>query len=78
MDGGFRADRLRELLVAVDPKPGRQNRLAKALGVGRQTVSGWIRGQGRPSGQRLVDVAAYVGTTAEDLLPPQPRTAAGQ
>ena len=70
MATAFRADRMRELLAKVDSKPGRQNRLAKRLGVARQTVSEWINGRKQPGGSLLVNLAAYLGITADELLPP--------
>ncbi|MDE3095779.1 MAG: helix-turn-helix transcriptional regulator [Chloroflexota bacterium] len=76
---GFRTERAAQLLEAVDPQPGRQTRLAAHLGVSRAAVNAWLRGVKQPSGQLLVDLAAYLGTTADDLLPPTPqRQAAGQ
>ena len=73
----FRADRFRELLDAVDPKDGRQRRLAGALGVSEVAVSEWINGKKQPSGSTLVNLAAYLGTTADDLLPPTVQAASG-
>ena len=67
---GFRHARARELLTAVDPEPGRQSRVAEALGVAPNTVSDWLRGYRTPGGQQLIDLAHYLGTTADDLLPP--------
>ena len=72
----FRAARLRELLAQVDPNPGRQNRLARRLGVARQTVSEWINGRRQPGGSLLVNLASYLGTTADDLLPPDVQSTA--
>ena len=69
----FRSDRMRELLRRVDPRKGAQNRLARRLGVSRQVVSDWMLGNKRPGGQLLVDLACYLGTTADDLLPPSLR-----
>jgi transcriptional regulator with XRE-family HTH domain len=70
----FRADRLRELLEARDPAPGRQRRAARVIGVTEQVVSEWLRGRKQPGSDVLVDLAAYLGTTADDLLPPTVRT----
>jgi transcriptional regulator with XRE-family HTH domain len=66
----FRSERLRQLLMEKDPERGRQSRLARALGVSEAIVSEWLAGRKSPGGQMLVDLAAYLGTTAEDLLPP--------
>lgn len=75
----FRSHRLRQLLLERDPRPGRQKRMAEALGVAMSTVSEWATGRKAPGGQLLVDLAAYLGTTADDLLPPTPqRQAAGE
>lgn len=70
----FRADRLRELLESKDPLPGRQRRAARALGVTDQVVSEWLRGRKQPGSDVLVNLAAYLGTTADDLLPPTLQT----
>lgn len=72
MPDGFRSDRLRALLQAVDPEYGRQNRLAARLGVSRKTVCDWMKGRRIPTAPVLVALAAYLGTTAEDLIPPDP------
>lgn len=78
VEQSFRADRMRELLLKRDPWHGRQTRLAYALGVTPQSVSDWLLGRGQPGAQLLVDLAAYLGTTADDLLPPTVRAAAGE
>ncbi len=78
---GFRHTRARELLAQRDPDRGKVGRVAAALGVAPNTVSDWLRGYRTPGGQQLIDLAHYLGTTADDLLPPtiQPdRPASGQ
>lgn len=72
----FRADRFRELLERVDPDEGRQSRCAETLGVSEVAVSEWINGKKQPGGTNLVNLAAYLGTTADDLLQPTVQAAA--
>ena len=76
----FRHSRAKELLAKADPKRGSFRRAADALGVAPNTVSDWLRGYRQPGGQQLIDLAAYLGTTADELLPPtvRDRPAAGQ
>ena len=70
MPGTWRGGRIRQLLQTIDTRRGAQARLAKALGVSTPTVSQWISGKKQPGGPMLVNLAAYLGTTADDLLPP--------
>ena len=74
----FRFQRASELLVVADPRPGRQTRLAQTLGVSRSLVTDWLHGRKRPGGQLLVDLAAYLGTTPDELLPARVGRASGE
>lgn len=57
---------LRRIRKAVS-MAGNQSRLAKAIGLTRQTVSAWVLGKARPSGSRYRRLVAFVASHGTKL-----------
>jgi transcriptional regulator with XRE-family HTH domain len=61
------ADNLKRLL---NKKEMRQSDLAKATGLGRDSISNYFNGKTIPNPENLLRLSDALGCTPEDLLPP--------
>jgi DNA-binding transcriptional regulator YdaS (Cro superfamily) len=55
---------LMPLIRAAVDKAGNQNKLALALGLSRQTVNQWVKGNKVPAGEQVLALERYVGKGA--------------
>ena len=68
----------RRVLRKMLEKDMSQSELARASGLGRDSISQYVRGRNKPSPQNLIKLAKALGVEAADLLPNQEGAAAAQ